>query len=77
MTNINYKKIAQFLYEVGTLRRLPRIHSQVLLENDLTDNIAGHSYRVAPVGWQPAKGETIYREHPAGWWNDLWTDKNR
>ena len=57
MVNINYQKIARFLYEVGTLRRLPRIHCQILMESDLTDNIASHSYRVTLIGWQLAKLE--------------------
>ncbi len=55
--NSDYQRIARFLYEVGTLRRLPRIHCQTLLENDLTDNIASHSFRVALTGWQLAKLE--------------------
>ena len=43
--------LAQFLYEVGTLRKVPRAHMQTLLTNDLSDNIASHSYRVSVIGW--------------------------
>ena len=50
-------KIVNFLYEVGTLRKIPRGHMQALLTNDLSDNIASHSYRVAIIGWFLAKEE--------------------
>lgn len=49
--------IANFLYEVGTLRKIPRSHMQALLTNDLSDNIASHSFRVAIIGWFLAKEE--------------------
>lgn len=52
-----YRRIAQFLYEVGTMRKLARVHRQTLHEDDFTDNIATHSYRVAMIGWQLAKLE--------------------
>ena len=52
-----YKRIANFFYEVGTMRRLPRIHRQTLLVDDVTDTIASHSYRVALIGWFLAKEE--------------------
>lgn len=51
------KKIAEFLYEVGTMRKLPRMHRQTLLSDDMTDNIATHSYRVAMIGYFLAKQE--------------------
>ncbi len=44
------KKLANFLFEVGTLRKINRAHGQLLLTNDLTDNIASHSYRVIVIG---------------------------
>lgn len=50
-------RLAQFLYEVGTLRRVPRIHRQNLLVDDMTDTIASHSFRVAHIGWHLAKLE--------------------
>jgi len=53
----SYKKIANFLFEVGTMRKLPRMHQQVLLTQDLSDNIATHSYRVGLVAWFLAKLE--------------------
>ena len=53
------KRIAQFLYEVGTMRKLARVHRQTLHEDDFTDNIATHSYRVAMIGWQLAKMEGV------------------
>lgn len=54
-----YRKIANFLYEVGTMRRLPRMHRQTLLSEDTTDTIASHSYRVALIGWFLAKKENV------------------
>jgi putative hydrolase of HD superfamily len=51
------KRLAQFLYEVGSMRRLPRMHRQTLMVDDVADNIASHSYRVAFIGWLLAKEE--------------------
>lgn len=58
----NQKNIAGFLYEVGTMRKLPRMHRQTLLTDDMSDNIATHSYRVAMIGWFLAKQEKIDAE---------------
>jgi putative hydrolase of HD superfamily len=52
-----YKRIADFLFEIGTMRKLPRIHQQMLLSQDLSDNIATHSYRVSFIAWFLAKLE--------------------
>ncbi len=57
MNNPDNKKIVQFLYEMGTMRKIPRIHRQTFLTDDMTDNIATHSYRVALIGWFLAKIE--------------------
>ena len=54
-----YRKIVNFFFEVGTMRRLPRIHRQTLLVDDVTDTIASHSYRVALIGWFLAKEEKV------------------
>tara|TARA_B100000508_G_scaffold140614_1_gene142396 strand:- start:257 stop:856 length:600 start_codon:yes stop_codon:yes gene_type:complete len=56
MENAN-ERIADFLFEVGTMRRLQRIHRQTLLVDDSSDTIASHSYRVALIGWHLAKLE--------------------
>jgi putative hydrolase of HD superfamily len=53
------KRIAKFLFEVGTMRKLMRMHRQVLLTDDLSDSIASHSYRVSFIGWFLAKEEGI------------------
>lgn len=53
------KRITQFLFEVGTMRKLIRAHRQVLLTDDLSDSIASHSYRVAVIGWFLAKEENV------------------
>lgn len=52
-----YKRIANFLFEVGTMRKLPRIHRQVLLSDDTSDTISSHSYRAALIAWFLAKKE--------------------
>ena len=51
------QKLAHFLYEVGSMRRIPRMHRQILLVDDNADNIASHSYRAAFIGWILAKEE--------------------
>lgn len=42
------QNIADFLFEIASLRRLIRAHSQVIDQAD--DNIADHSFRVAVMG---------------------------
>lgn len=54
---VTERRIAQFLFEVGTLRRIPRIHRQTLLVDDISDTIASHTFRVALIGWHLAKLE--------------------
>lgn len=51
------ERIIDFLFEIGTMRKLLRMHRQPLLTDDLSDNIASHSYRVALIGWILAKKE--------------------
>ncbi len=45
------KRLASFFFEAGTLRKIPRSHQQTLLIQDLSDNIASHSFRVALIGY--------------------------
>lgn len=52
-------RTAQFLYEIGTLRKIPRMHRQAFYSNDDTDNIATHSFRVAFIGRFIAKEEGL------------------
>lgn len=52
-----YRRLANFLFEVGTMRKLPRMHRQTLLTDDTSDTIASHSFRVALIGWLLAKAE--------------------
>jgi len=51
------KKIVDFLFEMGTMRKLPRMHRQIFLTDDMSDNVATHSYRVTLIGWFLAKME--------------------
>ncbi len=53
------KKAASFLYEIGTMRKIARAHRQSLLTDDLSDNIASHSFRVAWTGYLLAKMEQV------------------
>lgn len=52
-----YGRLADFLYELGTMRKVLRIHRQTLLSDDVSDNIATHSYRVTMIGWLLAEME--------------------
>ncbi|MCK5476246.1 MAG: HD domain-containing protein [Candidatus Pacebacteria bacterium] len=52
---INYNKIADFLFEIGTLRNMKRMHCQTLPETN--DTIASHSFEVAIIGMILAKME--------------------
>lgn len=52
-----YQRLANFFFEVGTMRKLPRMHRQTLLTDDTSDTIASHSFRVAMIGWFLAKKE--------------------
>jgi len=54
---VNNERIVNFLYEIGTMRKLMRMHRQVLLTDDMSDSIASHSYRVAMISWFLAKQE--------------------
>jgi len=49
------KKLASFFFEIGNLRKVIRVHQQVLLSFDLSDTIAAHSFRVALIGYFLAK----------------------
>jgi len=49
------KKLTSFFYEIGTLRKIPRSHQQTLLFQDLSDNIASHTFRAAVIGYFLAK----------------------
>ena len=50
-------KLAQFLYEVGSLRKIARSHRQSFMTDDLSDNISSHSYRVSVIGYFLAQKE--------------------
>ncbi len=51
------KRLINFLFEIGSLRKIPRAHRQSLLTEDVTDNISSHSYRVTHIGFMLAKLE--------------------
>lgn len=57
------KRIVDFLFEIGTMRKLARMHRQTLLTDDLSDSISAHSYRTTMIGWQLAKmeGADLYK----------------
>lgn len=52
-------RIADFIYEVGSLRRVIRSHRQSLFVDDTSDTISSHSYRVTVIGWFLAKEEKV------------------
>ena len=47
---MNNKLLANFLFEISTLRKIARSHRQTLLTDDLSDNIASHSFTVTTIG---------------------------
>ncbi len=51
------KQIINFLFELGSLRKIVRAHRQSFLTDDLSDNIASHSHRVTAIGYFLAKAE--------------------
>ena len=51
------KRLANFLFEIGTMRKLMRMHRQTLLSDDTSDNIASHSFRVTIIAWILAETE--------------------
>lgn len=51
----NNERLADFFFEIGTMRRIQRMHRQTLLVEDSSDTIASHSYRVTLIGWHLAK----------------------
>jgi putative hydrolases of HD superfamily len=53
--NANYNKIADFLFEIGTLRNIRRMHCQTVPQAN--DTIASHSFEVAIIGLVLAKME--------------------
>ena len=57
MKDKNLSGLVAFFYEIGTLRKTLRSHRQTLLTDDLSDNIASHSFRVTMIGLFLAKLE--------------------
>jgi len=59
MDDVAITRIARFLFEVGTMRKVARMHRQVLFTDDMSDNISTHSFRVAIIGYILAKMEGV------------------
>ena len=57
MSDKNYEKIADFLFEMDTLHNMKRMHCQVLPHAN--DTIASHSFEVAITGMVLAKMENV------------------
>ncbi len=51
MNKNNLGKMVSFFYEIGSLRKIARAHQQALMSQDLSDNIASHSFRTAIIGY--------------------------
>ena len=51
--------LINFLFEVGTLKKITRSHRQLFLTDDLSDNISSHSHRVSIIGYFLAKSEGV------------------
>lgn len=59
MTKKQISNITKFFYEMGTLRKIARAHRQSLLTDDLSDNIASHTFRVCIIGMMLAQLEKV------------------
>ncbi|MBN2093896.1 MAG: HD domain-containing protein [Candidatus Zambryskibacteria bacterium] len=59
MENKDLIRMTQFLFEVGTMRKLARMHRQALFTDDMSDNIATHTFRVMVIGFFLAKMEKV------------------
>jgi len=59
MQTEDVRRLTQFLFEVGTMRKIIRSHRQVLLTDDMSDNIATHSFRVCLIGYVLAEMEGV------------------
>lgn len=55
--NLNFNKTTDFLFEIGTLRNMQRMHCQTLPQAN--DTIASHSFEVAIIGMVLAKMENV------------------
>ena len=55
--NTNYDKITDFLFEMGTLRNMKRMHCQIIPQSN--DTIASHSFETAIIGMMLAKMEDL------------------
>ena len=51
------QRLVNFLFEIGTMRKIGRSQVQTLFTNDITDNISSHSFRAALIGYLLAKKE--------------------
>ena len=51
------KNIANFLFEIGSLKKIARSHRQMFFTDDLSDNIGSHSHRVSVIGYFLAQAE--------------------
>ena len=54
-----YQILSKFFFEVGTLRKIPRMHRQTLFTHDDSDNIGSHSHRVSVIGYFLAQMENV------------------
>lgn len=52
-------RLVKFFFEIGSFRKLARSHRQTLMTDDLSDNIASHSFRVTTIGYFLAKEENV------------------
>ncbi|MCK5413636.1 MAG: HD domain-containing protein [Candidatus Pacebacteria bacterium] len=55
--NIDFNKITDFLFEIGTLRNMKRMYSQVVPQAN--DTISSHSFETTIIGLILAKMENL------------------
>ena len=50
-TNYSAKKLVEFFFETGSLKKIIRSHQQEFFTSDPSDNISSHSFRVAIIAF--------------------------
>lgn len=60
MPKLNFNHLADFIFEMGTLRNMRRMHMQVIPNSN--DTIASHSFRTAIIGYLLADMEGVNKD---------------
>lgn len=59
MKSNDIQRFTNLIFEASSLRKIAKSHRQTLLTDDLSDNIASHSYTVIVIAYLLAKAEKV------------------